>query len=209
MKRKGIALQLEAVVAILVAAILSFSAFFVIINYQDHEKIERMRQLEAIRVALIKYAKNHRGIAEPVGGFELKDVTHTYTEGSSQKSQQTKHMVYEAPGLFPKDLNELVELGYLEPYFFGVITGADSGYSGNTNYIKFDTYSNSAPSAKVYGTDTEKIIYQVFPDPNLKETTNGKGFSMYTKCTLKYEGPKFSIGPWTITLSRTKIKTNS
>ncbi len=206
MKRKGMALTLEAVIVLLIIAIVAAGSFFAVIGYENHNKIERQRELESIRIALLKYAHNHRGVTEPDGGFKLITVTHSFDlKDGSVEEQESTHLTYEAPGLFPKDLNELVEFGYLPASFRGVLTGADSDYVSE-DYIKFDNYSESAPAAKVYGTGDGKIVYRVFPDPNMKADDDGNGIAMYTKCTLKYEEPKFSIGPWTLTLSRTKIR---
>lgn len=206
MKRKGFALQLEAVLVILMIAILAATSFFYVAGSTNRQKDQRLREMEAIRIALLKYAKNHRGAipTKDKDTFLYKTVTHHYkykdkdTSEEKENDQEVSKFEYETPGLFPKDLNELVELGYMEASFYASISGDrdKNGYTAPANYLTPNDYNTAAVVTQKLGEPEHgQYIYKAYTNEYDTDT------AQYTKCTLEFVSERFKLGPIEITLA--------
>ncbi len=135
MKRKGLVLQFQLVLLLVMITLLIGGGLWFNSITLDREKTARMHEMAAIQLALTKYAKHHTGATPRKEDAQDEWILGTFQRGDSEVNR----FLYDKPGLYPKDLFELCELGYLPANFFGDMkayqkTGRDTDNSVTTYY---------------------------------------------------------------------------
>ncbi len=185
MKRKGLIFQYQLVLLFLMIAMLMAGGFFFRSISLDREKIARLHEMEAIQLALTKYADDHTGVVPVDGQDTLKFSAITKDYGDPYGEVENSKFLYEKPGLFPKDLYELCELGYLPASFRGTLREYK-----DKNYSPVDTSGTEEP--KKYGDKNGYYLYEVSTYDG-SNTENDHYTKQYTYYKLSYVSPKFTI----------------
>ncbi len=166
-KLKGMVLQIELIIFFLLLIIL-FAGSMLFKSYVINlERTKRMQEISAIHIALSKYAKNHHGAVPRSTDLANNFSSSTVTIGG----KSVDIFLYDKPSLYPKDLYELCELGYLPASFFGELKAYTTSSTGNS-------------ITTTYGTEaTGQYIYKV--TASNKDTER----KQYVKYSLSYKGP--------------------
>lgn len=175
MKRKGLVLQFELVIVFLMIALLIGGSLVYNNIAINRERMARLQEMSAIEIALEKYAKHHVGAVPRVE--DNNDPNEWVLATIKKGDDEVNRFLYDKPGLYPKDLFELCELGYLPKNFFGEMDD-------------YQTISDSYPATSSYGVSGKgRFIYKAY------ENELDTDIKQYTKYELSYEGknPKLNI----------------
>ncbi len=180
MKRKGMILSIEFVILIVIIILLSGGGLYYYRAKASNDKDMCINEMQMIARALDKYALAHRG-SIPVnssGNASTKyQMTTSITDLSGTAAEAHKpHFITQEPGLYPVELYELVELGYLP-----------GGFAQTLSKYKYTTAPNSKTVTTVYTGNNYSYTYKVEANNN---TSNGY---QYTKFTLSFTSTKFTL----------------
>lgn len=198
MKLKGMALQLQAVITLCMIAFIAGGCLLYNHVKLNLEKNTRLHEIAMIQNALQQYAHNHKGaipLAENDHKFRYAVSTKPYSKdwkgqdltAAGMNQQENGRFQYEKPGLYPADLYELCELGYLPENFLGTL-----GYTHNNRYLNLTSgkIATDSPQAIVttFGNDTAKYTYKVYPHKYSDQ------FAQYTKYELSFTSTRWPEG---------------